>query len=65
MGYEPLKFIPQQTRVWRIQPEPEPIPAPDQSGPWTTIVHKLSGMIAVLASLAMVYLVWMAGIGRW
>ena len=59
MGYEPLKFIPQQTRAWRIQPMPEPIPAPDQPGPWTTIAHKLWRVISVLASLAMVYLVWM------
>jgi len=56
--YKPLEFVPQQTRVWRIQPEPEPIPASDQPGPWTTIAHKLGRVIAVLASLAMVYLVW-------
>ena len=61
MSYEPLKYIPQQTRAWRIQPTP----VPDQPGPWTIIVHKLSRAIAVLASVAMVYLVWMAGIGRW
>ena len=48
--YKPLEFVPQQTRVWRIQPEPEPIPAPDQPGPWTTIAHKLGRVIAVLAS---------------
>jgi len=57
--YKPLEFIPQQTRVWRIQPEPEPTPVSDQSGPWTTIAHKLWRVIEVLASLAMVYLVWM------
>ena|GEM_PF-1315048 len=59
MGYEPLKFIPQQTRAWRIQPEPKLTPVPDQPGPWTTIVHKLGRVIAVLASLAMMYLVCM------
>jgi len=63
--YKPLEFIPQQTRAWRIQTEPISTPAPDQPGPWTTIAHKLWRVIAVLASLAMMYLVWMAGIGRW
>ena len=58
MGYEPLEFVPQQTRAWRIQPEPELTPVPDQLGPWTTTAHKLWRVIAVLASLAMVYLVW-------
>ena len=58
MSYEPLKYIPQQTRAWRIQPEPISTPAPEQPGPWTTIAHKLWRVIAVLASLAMVYLVW-------
>jgi len=56
--YKPLEFVPQQTRVWRIQPEPISTPAPDQPGPWTIIVHKLGRAIAVLANLAMVYLVW-------
>ena len=63
MSYEPLKYIPQQTRAWRIQPEPTPVS--DQPGPWTIIAHKLWRVIAVLASLGMMYLVWMAGIGRW
>ena len=57
LSYEPLKYIPQQTRTWRIQPEPTPVP--EQPGPWTTIVHKLGRVIAVLASLAMMYLVCM------
>ena len=63
--YKPLEFIPQQTRAWRIQPSSELTPVQEQPGPWTTIAHKLWRVIAVLASLAMVYLVWMAGMGRW
>jgi len=42
------------TNPVRIQPTPEP----EQPGPWTTIAHKLWRVISVLASLAMVYLVW-------
>jgi len=53
--YKPIEYIPQQTNPVRIQPTPEP----DQPAPWTTIAHKLGRVIAVLASLAMVYLVWM------
>jgi len=64
MMYKPLEFVPQQTRVWRIQPESEPTPVTEQPGPWTTIAHKLGKLIAVLASLGMMYLVGMIVVAR-
>lgn len=43
----------------------QPAPEPDNPGPWTTIACELCGVVAALASAGMVYLVVMAGIGRW
>jgi len=40
-------------------PEPIPAPEPEQPGSLTIAAHKLWRIIEVLASLGMVYLVWM------
>lgn len=49
------------TQTHRIHPAPEP----DNPGPWTTITCQLCGVVAALGSFGMVYLVVMAGAGRW
>lgn len=47
------------------RPHMHPAPEPDNPGPWTTRAYKVGGLVAALASAGMVYLVVMAGAGRW
>lgn len=61
MNYKPIEYIPQTSSRTRIQPASEL----DNPGPWTIIACKLCGVVAVLASFGMLYLVIMAGMGRW
>lgn len=46
-----------QTDPARIHPAPKPEP-PELSSAWIDIALKLCGIVAVLESMSMIYLVW-------
>ena len=58
--YKPIEYMPQTSTRARIQlPEPEP----DNPMVWTTIALWLCGVVTILASVAMMYLVWVIALG--
>lgn len=61
MSYKPIEYLPQTSSHTR----PHPAPEPDNPGPWTTIACQLCGVVAALASVGMVYLVFICSMGRW
>lgn len=63
MSYKPIEYMPQTSRYLLTQPTPEP--EQDKSGLWIDISLKLCGVMAAVTSVAMLYLVFMIGMGRW